>query len=293
MRHKESTMSVTGEDQPSTPQATASSDPWVPVWDGDKYAANTGHHRAHDAWFLEHFPVRPSDRMLDLGCGSGDFTRLVADLVPDGEVVGVDAQPSMVEAAARGQGPNQSFLVAPVQRLDQVAELASPIHDASFDGVFSRAVLHWIPAADLPGVLASAFRLVRPGGFLRIECGGAGNVPEVVATFDRVAASFGAPGSPWHFADAGTMLDAVERAGFELGDDGYVRTVAQRRAFDRETFAGWVDSQAIEAYLAGVEPDRQSAFRAAIAAHLDECRRHDGTFDQTYVRLDLLVRRPA
>lgn len=282
-------MTVTGDHVPSS----GPSDPWVPVWDGEQYAANTAHHRVHDAWFLEHFPMQPSDRLLDLGCGSGDFTRILADLVPRGEVVGVDAQPSMVEQATRVQAPNQSFLVAPVQRLDDVPELSSPQHDGSFDAVCSRAVLHWVPATDLPAVLASAHRLLRPGGFLRIECGGAGNVAKVVAAFDRVADAFGAPGSPWHFADAGTMLDAVEQAGFVLGDDGYVRTVAQRRAFDRASFTGWVESQAIEAYLAGVEPARHAEFRAAIADHLDDCRRHDGTFDQTYVRLDLLVRRPG
>jgi ubiquinone/menaquinone biosynthesis C-methylase UbiE len=272
---------------------TDEADPWVPVWDGDSYAANTGHHRVHDAWFLEQFPVQPADRLLDLGCGSGDFTRTVADLVPEGSVLGVDAQPSMLAAAARVQGPNQSFVLAPVQRLDDVDELRSPEHDGSFDAVFSRSVLHWVPRTDLPAVLASAFRLVRPGGFLRIECGGAGNVPAVVATFDRVAADFGGTGSPWHFADAGATLDALERAGFELGTDGYVRTVAQRRAFDRESFAGWVESQAIEAYLTSIAPERHDAFRAAIAENLDGCRRHDGTFDQTYVRLDLLVRKPA
>jgi len=268
-------------------------EPWVPAWSGKDYAANTSHHRVHDSWFLERFPVRPTDRLLDLGCGSGDFTRTVADLVPEGFVVGVDAQPSMLAEAAQVRAPNQSFVLAPVQRLDAVDELAGPAHDGSYDAVFSRAVLHWVPATDLPAVLTSAFRLVRPGGFLRVECGGAGNVPAVVRTFDRIAEDFGGTGSPWHFADAGATLDRLEQAGFELGADGYVRTVAQRRAFDRESFAGWVQSQAIEAYLASVPAAEHDAFRAAVAENLDGCRRHDGTFDQTYVRLDLLVRRPA
>ena len=93
--------------------------PWLPAWDGAAYAANTGHHRRHDAWFLERFPVRPGDRVLDLGCGSGDFSRVVAELVPDGELVGVDAQPSMIAEAERVACPNQRFLVAPVQALDE------------------------------------------------------------------------------------------------------------------------------------------------------------------------------
>src|SRR4051794_5430111 len=87
-------------------------------WDGELYAANTSHHRAHDAGFLERFPVRPTDRVVDIGCGSGDFTAIVAGLVPDGEVIGVDPQPSLLEVARRLALPNQRFIEARAQELD-------------------------------------------------------------------------------------------------------------------------------------------------------------------------------
>src|SRR6188472_120048 len=113
---------------------------WLPAWDGADYAANTGHHRANDAWFLEHFPVRAGDRLLDLGCGAGDLTALVAALVPDGHVLGVDPQPTMLDEARRVARPNQSFRLGTAQR---IADSAGP--DAPFDGVYSRATLHWAP----------------------------------------------------------------------------------------------------------------------------------------------------
>ena len=89
---------------------------WLPEWNAS-YAANTGHHRAFDAFFLETTPLSPSYRVLDLGCGSGDFTRVIADLVPDGEVIGLDPQPSLLAEARACAGPNQSFVEAPVQHL--------------------------------------------------------------------------------------------------------------------------------------------------------------------------------
>ncbi len=274
---------------------TSTAEPWVPAWDGAAYAANTGHHRAHDDWFLRAFPVQPADRVLDLGCGSGDFTAQVAALVPDGHVVGMDAQASMLaEAEAGADSARQSFVLGAVQDLDRL--FPAPEHDATFDAVMSRAVLHWVPRADHPAVFAAAARLLRPGGWLRVECGGAGNVATVVRVLDAISAEFGGPAAPWNFTDAGTALDLIEAAGFDLGPDrevsGYVHTVAQHRAFDRESMLGWLHSQAIEAYAVGIASDRRDAFRAAVAARVDELARPDGTFDQTYVRLDLLAYRP-
>lgn len=283
--------STTITESPSAPTtgSARSGKPWVPAWDGTAYAANTGHHREQDAWFLRSFPVGPTDRILDLGCGSGDFTRIVADLVPEGHVVGLDAAPTMIEHARRGAAAHQSFIVAPVQDL---ATVLPAEHDATFDVVMSRAALHWVPAADIPGVLTAAARLVRPGGWVRIECGGAGNVPVVVEVMDRLSAEFGGPRAPWNFATAGAYLELVEQAGLTLGSDGYIHTVAQRRAFDRESMIGWLQSQAIEAYASGIPEGDRDAFRATVVDRVDEFRRHDDTLDQTYVRLDLLVRRP-
>lgn len=278
------------------PSAAVDGPGWLPPWEGAAYAANTGHHRVHDAWFFEDLPLRPGDRVLDLGCGSGDFSRLVADRIPDGELVGIDAQPSMIAEARRVAAPNQRFLVAPVQQLHDLIDRGE-VPAAHFDVVFSRSVMHWVPAADHPGVLAAAHRLLRPGGWLRIECGGAGNVQTVVRAFAGVAAGFGYSGAhpPWSFLDAGTAFEMAERAGFVLDTDrgDFARMVVQRRAFDRQGFHGWVHSQAIEAYLASLDAEHREAFAAAVDEHLDDFRHHDGSFDQTFVRLDVKVHKPT
>lgn len=265
---------------------------WVPAWNGSAYAANTAHHRAFDVAFLADTPLRPGERVLDLGCGSGDLTAQIAGAVgPAGEVMGVDAQPSMLDEARARAGSNQSFVLAPVQALDDVLGRE---HDASFDLVVSRATLHWVPIADQPGVYRSAARLVRPGGHVRVECGGVGNVANSVALLDDVAAGFGGPSSPWTFADPAVALDWVEQAGLDATADGcFVRCVGQRRSFDEETLRGWLHSQVLNAYESGIDPVDHAAFRAAVDERLPELRRWDGTFDQTWVRLDLLARRPG
>ena len=155
----------------------------------------------------------------------------------------------------------------------------------------SRAALHWVPRAGLPGVLATAHRLLRPGGLLRIECGGAGNVPAVVAALDRLARPSGTR-APWNFTDAGPRPELVEQAGFRPGR----RRLHPHRRPAPALHPGRVRRLAPQPGHRGLPPRHGPSHRGRlhprrVDADLDAFRRHDGTFDQTYVRLDLLVRR--
>lgn len=256
---------------------------FLPAWDGRSYASNTAHHRRHDADFLATLPLRPDVRVLDIGCGSGDFTATVAALVPGGHVVGVDAQPSMLDEARGRAAGNQSFVLSPAQRL------AVNLAGDSFDIVYSRSVLHWVPWHDHRSVLEQCHTVLHPGGALRIECGGGDNVREVVAFLDDVASGFGRPpGCPWTFVGAGAYLDLLLDVGFSL-DGGFVRNPAQRRAFDRDAVLGWLHSQVLHAYEATIDPAQHDAFRAAVDARVNELRRADGSYDRTFVRLDVLA----
>jgi trans-aconitate methyltransferase len=256
---------------------------WLPPWDGAEYAANTAHHRAYDAWFLEGLPLQRTDRVLDIGCGAGDFTATVAGLVPDGQVVGIDPQPSMLSEARQRAAANQVFVEGSAQGLREAVGALAP-----FDVAYSRSVLHWVPAVDHPGVLAGAHALLRPGGALRIECGGGDNVARVVEFLDDVAAALGDARAPWNFAMAGAYLDLLLASGFDPAA-GWCRNVAQRRAFDRDSVLGWLTSQCLHAYEAGLPADMHAAFREAVEARVDELRRPDGSYDVTFVRLDVLA----
>jgi SAM-dependent methyltransferase len=249
----------------------------LPAWDAAAYDANRGHHRAYDDAFVASLPLRAADRLLDIGCGSGELSTTIAGLVPDGHVVGLDGSASMIEGASARAVANQSFVLGPAQRLGDL------VAGERFDGVYSRAALHWVPRADWPGVLAAVHSVLDAGGWLRIECGGGDNVATMQALLDEVSAGLGGPTAPWNFLPAGAALELVDAAGFRPGADGWVRTVAQRRPFDRAGLLGWLRSQCYQAYGDGEE------LAAAVEARVDELRRADGTFDMTFVRLDLLV----
>src|SRR5882724_2955976 len=79
---------------------------------------------------------RPAERVLDLGCGTGDLTQQLA--AAGARPFGLDASTDMIDEARR-KHPNLSFEVGDGQELR---------FDREFDAVFSNAALHWMPRAE-------------------------------------------------------------------------------------------------------------------------------------------------
>lgn len=124
--------------------------------------------------------VEPGMRVLDVGCGAGDTTLLLAGMVgAQGQVVGIDNAAGAV-AAARARSRDLAN-VSYVQ-----GDPGGHSFDAPFDAVVGRYVLMFQP--DPAGFLAGAARHARPGGvvsFHELDADGVTSHPPV-PTFDRV-----------------------------------------------------------------------------------------------------------
>ena len=151
-------------------------------------------------------------------------------------------------------------------------------------------MLHWLPAEQHPRLYAAALRVLRPGGVFHLEAGAPGNIAAISAVLEELAARHGVPPPP-PFPDPGRALELAEAAGFEIADDS-VRTVAMRRSFTREQLAGLLSSQVVLVLTRHTGPGQARAIRGEALGAIDRLRRHDGSWDQTFVRLELLVRRP-
>ena len=70
-------------------------------WDARTYHQVAAPQEEWGREVLARLDLRGDETVLDAGCGSGRVTRLIAERLPDGHVIGVDGSSAMIEHAAR------------------------------------------------------------------------------------------------------------------------------------------------------------------------------------------------
>ena len=102
--------------------------------------------------------VEANSRVLDVGCGSGWATRLLADYAFDGRVTGIDISDEMVELARESSAgyKNVDFKVASAEQL--------PFETSEFTHAFSMESLYYY--RNIPKALAEIHRVMKPGGLV-------------------------------------------------------------------------------------------------------------------------------
>jgi SAM-dependent methyltransferase len=145
----------------TTKQRTGSAAQWGPLWGArpDDWAANEDQQTPTYEAALARVELRPGDRVLDIGCGSGAFLRLAADR--GATVAGLDASEALIDVARR-RLPGAELEVGEMEAL--------PFADDSFDLVTGFNSFFF--AADIVAALREAGRVAKPGAPVVIQVWG-------------------------------------------------------------------------------------------------------------------------
>ena len=179
--------------------------------------------------------VARATRVLDVGCGSGEFTRELASYLPNASyIVGVDISEDMVRHAERVNAHERVSYA--------VMDLANDVGlRPGFQVATSTMALHW-PGPD-PAFLAGVSRFIEPGGVFLAGLHGAGSCQEGIDAFEQVA-GLHLDGLPTMFKrrSAAEWKEALGAAGFvdvELEERTVATQYASAADCQRRLAAAW------------------------------------------------------
>ena len=231
-----------------------------PSWDAELYEARHGFVWKYGESLIELLDPKGGERILDLGCGTGQLTHKIAESGAD--VIGLDASPEMI-GQARQNFPTLQFVLQDAASMDFAEE---------FDAVFSNAALHWI--LDAPAVAKGMFRALRKGGRIVAELGGAGNIRQIEGAIEVVMRRYRGDHTPLRrtfFPSIGEYAGVLEERGLEVrsaalfdrftpleGDNGMEQWLRQFASYYFEILPR---EQAAQAMREVVEELRPSLFR--------------------------------
>jgi trans-aconitate 2-methyltransferase len=199
-------------------------------------------------------------------------TELLAERLPAGRVVALDASAAMIETARERLARFGSRVEFVVADRGLPLPIAEPV-----DAILSTATFHWVP--DHEALFANLAAVVRPGGWLVAQCGGVGNI----ASVRRVLAAIG---DGWqgaaHYETPMATVERLEASGF-VNVECWL-TDEPTRFEPGEPFETFLRTVILGGHVERLPPGERDAFVHAVAERLPE-----PLID--YVRLNIVARR--
>lgn len=220
-------------------------------WDPDRYLTFADERGRPFVDLVGQVRADAPQEVVDLGCGPGNLTGLLAERWPDAHVVGLDSSPEMVDKA-RAQGQRVEYAVA---------DLRDWRPERPVDVLVSNATLQWVPGhlELLPGLLEH----VAPGGWFAFQV--PGNFDEPSHTIRRDLAA--EPAYAAHTAgadhpashDPATYYDALAATGarVEVWETTYTHVLR-----GPDPVFTWVSATGARPTLQALPDDLRPAFEA-------------------------------
>ena len=245
------------------------------TWNANLYDSKHSFVSMYGESLIELLAPQQGEKILDLGCGTGDLAKQLSDY--GSEITGVDQSEKMIEQA-RSKYPTIKFIVQDATKLAFHHE---------FDAVFSNAALHWIKQPKQ--VLSCIYNSLKIGGRFVAEFGGKGNVQsisdELIQQIEAEGFTFNMEHFPWFFPSIAEYSSLMEQAGFRV-------TFALH--FDRPTqlegesaIKNWIDMFGSSMFT-GVPESKKADIITKVENNLKEVLYRDGKWIGDYKRIRVI-----
>ena len=252
-------------------------------WDPDRYLTYADERGRPFVELLARVDATDPGDVVDLGCGPGNLTVLLAERWPRARVRGLDSSPEMI-AAARDAGGRVSF---------DVADLRDWRPDRPVDVLVSNATLQWVPGH--LELLPDLVRRVAAGGWLAFQVPGNFDEPSHTIRRDLAVqeeyAAYTAGVSVPVSHDPATYLDVLSGLGCRV--DAWETTYLHVLEGPDPVFT-WVSGTGARPTLQALPDDVRPRFEEEFRRRLAEAypTRGDGTVVLPFRRVFVVARTP-
>ena len=223
-------------------------------WNAAQYLHFVNERTRPAADLLARVPLEAATDIVDLGCGPGTATALIAERFAKARIVGVDSAPDML-AQARHTLPRVEFVQS---------DLRDYSTHVPQDLIFANSVLQWLP--DHGGLLPRLARMLKPGGCLAVQMPDNLDEPShrlmrQVATEGPWSASIGdADAARTPIASAAEYYDWLRAAdcSVDIWATTYVHPLC-----DAAAIVTWLKATGLRPYLAPLSASLRAGFLAA------------------------------
>jgi trans-aconitate 2-methyltransferase len=262
-------------------------------WDPELYSRFSQYRAEPVVMMLARLQLEPRERIVDLGCGTGEHTVELARRTSEGRVLGIDSSPAMIERALRLHQTLDPELRARLQF--KLSDFRDWEAEGEYTVVFSNAALQW--ASEHRRILGAIYRAMRENGRLAVQI--PANENETAQLTIRQMAS----DSPWNATLRAVQTPSAENV---LPAADYNRILTEIGFAEADCFyyifhhsmknpgevVEFCRSTSLRPFLDRLPATEHSSFVAELTRRLEAAYGTPGPLTFNFRRLFLLARRP-
>jgi trans-aconitate 2-methyltransferase len=219
-------------------------------WDPERYHQFQEERSAPFGDLLGLVHIRPGLKVIDLGCGTGELTRRLAERLPGSQVLGIDASPEMLERARSQERPGLRFESGLIEQVK-----------GQWDLVFSNAAIQWVD--DHPALVPRLLSMVRPGGQLVIQMPSNHSHPTHTLILEVASQQpFRQALGGWTRRSPVLTIDAYARLLYDQGGSeiAVFEKIYPHVLADADALADWTSGTALVPYFERLGPELRELF---------------------------------